>query len=144
MHLLKNSLLLVIPQSLSQQYSMMENKSHPLRLILKPYPNTFPRSEHYTARRLLSPKDDKESLLKVSPTPILPFLFLGNERDATDLSTLKQLNISYILNVTTHLQDLSQENLSGLRHKRLPALDNCRENIKQYFEEAFSFIGECL
>lgn len=125
----------------------MENKSRSLRLILKPYPNTYPRSgpdSHYASHRRMygSLSDDKEALLKVSPTPILPFLFLGNERDATDLHTLKQLNISYVLNVTTHLPGLSEENAIGLRHKRLPAADSCRQNIKQYFDEAFSFIGE--
>ena len=36
-------------------------------------------------------------------TPILPFLFLGNEQDAQDLDAMQRLNIGYVINVTTHL-----------------------------------------
>ena len=73
-------------------------------------------------------------------SPILPFLFLGNERDAEDLDLLLRLNIGYVVNVTTHLP-LYHVN-SGLRYKRLPATDNSKQNLRQYFEEVFEFIGE--
>ncbi|XP_030916674.1 dual specificity protein phosphatase 10 isoform X2 [Geospiza fortis] len=36
-------------------------------------------------------------------TPILPFLFLGNEHDAQDLEKMQRMNIGYVINVTTHL-----------------------------------------
>lgn len=75
-------------------------------------------------------------------SPILPFLFLGNERDAQDLDLLLRLNIGYVVNVTTHLP-LYHVN-SGLRYKRLPATDNSKQNLRQYFEEVFEFIGESL
>uniref|UniRef100_A0A8D3BCE4 protein-tyrosine-phosphatase n=1 Tax=Scophthalmus maximus TaxID=52904 RepID=A0A8D3BCE4_SCOMX len=71
---------------------------------------------------------------------ILPFLFLGNERDAQDLDLLLRLNIGYVVNVTTHLP-LYHVN-SGLRYKRLPATDNSKQNLRQYFEEVFEFIEE--
>ncbi|KAI3373497.1 hypothetical protein L3Q82_022095 [Scortum barcoo] len=73
-------------------------------------------------------------------SPILPFLFLGNERDAEDLDLLLRLNIGYVVNVTTHLP-LYHVN-SGLRYKRLPATDNSKQNLRQYFEEVFEFIEE--
>uniref|UniRef100_A0A3B4UUR5 protein-tyrosine-phosphatase n=1 Tax=Seriola dumerili TaxID=41447 RepID=A0A3B4UUR5_SERDU len=73
-------------------------------------------------------------------SPILPFLFLGNERDAQDLDLLLRLNIGYVVNVTTHLP-LYHVN-SGLRYKRLPATDNSKQNLRQYFEEVFEFIEE--
>ncbi|XP_035033623.2 uncharacterized protein si:dkey-175m17.7 [Hippoglossus stenolepis] len=73
-------------------------------------------------------------------SPILPFLFLGNERDAQDLDLLVRLNIGYVVNVTTHLP-LYHVN-SGLRYKRLPATDNSKQNLRQYFEEVFEFIEE--
>lgn len=73
-------------------------------------------------------------------SPILPFLFLGNERDAQDLDLLLRLNIGYVVNVTTHLP-LYHVN-SGLRYKRLPATDNSKQNLRQYFEEVFEFIGK--
>lgn len=73
-------------------------------------------------------------------SPILPFLYLGNERDAQDLDLLRHLNIGYVVNVTTHLP-LYHVN-SGLRYKRLPATDNSKQNLRQYFEEVFEFIGK--
>ncbi|KAL8185450.1 UNVERIFIED_CONTAM: hypothetical protein K2H54_051973 [Gekko kuhli] len=72
-------------------------------------------------------------------TPILPFLFLGNEHDAQDLEKMQRLNIGYIINVTTHLPLYHYE--KGLfNYKRLPATDSNKQNLRQYFEEAFEFI----
>lgn len=73
-------------------------------------------------------------------SPILPFLYLGNERDAQDLDLLLRLNIGYVVNVTTHLPLYHQK--AGLRYKRLPATDNSKQNLRQYFEEVFEFIEE--
>jgi len=76
---------------------------------------------------------------KLSATAILPFLFLGNERDA-DLKRLEELDITYVLNVTSQLPDCCEK--SGIKYKRLPAADSYHQNLKQYFEEAFHFIGK--
>uniref|UniRef100_A0A8C8R7Y3 protein-tyrosine-phosphatase n=1 Tax=Pelusios castaneus TaxID=367368 RepID=A0A8C8R7Y3_9SAUR len=73
-------------------------------------------------------------------SPILPFLFLGNERDAQDLEQMLSLNVGHVLNVTTHLP-LYHAHSGHLRYKRLPATDNSRQDLRQYFEEAFEFIG---
>ncbi|XP_023649965.1 uncharacterized protein [Paramormyrops kingsleyae] len=74
-------------------------------------------------------------------SPILPCLFLGNERDAQDLDLLLQLNIGFVVNVTTHLPLYHRD--SGLIHyKRLPATDSSKQNLRQYFEEVFEFIEE--
>lgn len=76
-------------------------------------------------------------------TSILPFLFLGNEQDAQDLDTMQRLNIGYVINVTTHLPLYHYE--KGLfNYKRLPATDSNKQNLRQYFEEAFEFIGNYL
>lgn len=76
-------------------------------------------------------------------TPILPFLFLGNEQDAQDLDAMQRLNIGYVINVTTHLPLYHYE--KGLfNYKRLPATDSNKQNLRQYFEEAFEFIGNYL
>ncbi|XP_072840167.2 dual specificity protein phosphatase 10 [Pogona vitticeps] len=74
-------------------------------------------------------------------SPILPFLFLGNERDAQDLERMLSLNVGHVLNVTTHLP-LYHADSGRLRYKRLPATDNNRQDLRQYFEEAFEFIEE--
>ncbi|XP_068600483.1 uncharacterized protein si:dkey-175m17.7 [Brachionichthys hirsutus] len=71
---------------------------------------------------------------------ILPFLFLGNERDAQDLDLLLHFDIGYVVNVTTHLPLYHVS--AGLRYKRLPATDNSKQNLRQYFEEVFEFIEE--
>ncbi|XP_075060386.1 dual specificity protein phosphatase 10 [Mixophyes fleayi] len=74
-------------------------------------------------------------------TPILPFLFLGNEHDAQDLEKMQRMNIGYIVNVTTHLPLFHYE--KGIfNYKRLPATDSNKQNLRQYFEEAFEFIEE--
>ncbi|XP_063173074.1 dual specificity protein phosphatase 10-like [Candoia aspera] len=74
-------------------------------------------------------------------SPILPFLFLGNERDAQNLEKMLHLNVGHVLNVTTHLP-LYHADSGRLRYKRLPATDNNRQDLRQYFEEAFEFIEE--
>ncbi|XP_029533141.1 dual specificity protein phosphatase 10 [Oncorhynchus nerka] len=74
-------------------------------------------------------------------TPILPFLYLGNEHDAQDAHTLKRYNISFVLNVTTHLP-LYHYDTGLFSYKRLPATDSNKQNLRQYFEEAFEFIEE--
>ncbi|RXN34943.1 dual specificity phosphatase 10 [Labeo rohita] len=74
-------------------------------------------------------------------TAILPFLYLGNERDAQDLELMQRMDIGYILNVTTHLP-LYHYDLGLFKYKRLPATDSNKQNLRQYFEEAFEFIEE--
>uniref|UniRef100_A0A671PSK1 protein-tyrosine-phosphatase n=1 Tax=Sinocyclocheilus anshuiensis TaxID=1608454 RepID=A0A671PSK1_9TELE len=74
-------------------------------------------------------------------SPILPFLFLGNERDAQDLDLLLRLNIGFVVNITTHLP-LYHLDTGLVRYKRLPATDNSKQNLRQYFEEVFEFIEE--
>lgn len=74
-------------------------------------------------------------------TPILPFLYLGNEQDAQDLDAMQRLNIGYVINVTTHLPLFHYEK-GLLSYKRLPATDSNKQNLRQYFEEAFEFIEE--
>lgn len=73
-------------------------------------------------------------------TAILPFLYLGNERDAQDLEQMQRMDIGFILNVTTHLP-LYHYDLGLFKYKRLPATDSNKQNLRQYFEEAFEFIG---
>ncbi|XP_005996086.1 dual specificity protein phosphatase 10 [Latimeria chalumnae] len=74
-------------------------------------------------------------------TPILPFLFLGNEHDAQDLEKMQRMNVGYIINVTTHLP-LYHFDKGTFKYKRLPATDSNKQNLRQYFEEAFEFIEE--
>lgn len=56
---------------------------------------------------------------------------------------MQRLNIGYVINVTTHLPLFHYEK-GLLSYKRLPATDSNKQNLRQYFEEAFEFIGEPL
>lgn len=124
-----------------------------LYLLLEPL--TDKESSGGTGRALNdAPADDCVLPVEVSPpvplspdlekaelSLILPFLFLGNEKDAQDLACMITLNIGHVLNITTHLP-LYHADSGALRYKRLPATDNSKQDLRQYFEEAFEFIEE--
>jgi dual specificity MAP kinase phosphatase len=73
-------------------------------------------------------------------TQVLPYLFLGNMRDASDVSVLKRLGIKYVLNVTAKPPDYELD--PDIVYKQLEAADNGIQNLRQFFEEAFDFIDE--
>lgn len=73
-------------------------------------------------------------------TPVLPYLYLGGGSDASDPEKLKSLNIYYVLNVTTDLPGDGESD--SIRYKRIPAIDAFEQNLVQYFEESFQFIGK--
>lgn len=66
-------------------------------------------------------------------------VYPGNERDAANLQRLQDLNITYVLNTTSHIPKYFEN--QGIHYKRLPASDSGCQNLKQYFEEAAAFIG---
>lgn len=73
---------------------------------------------------------------------VLPFLYLGNSKNAADLSCLQDLGTTCVLNVTPQLT--GHHETCGITYKQIPATDNGHQNLKQYFEEAFEFIGKSL
>lgn len=78
-------------------------------------------------------------------TKVLPFLYLGNSKDADDRDSMTTIGITRVLNVTTSQQSPSPSlghRASGVVYKRLSVLDNGHANLKQYFDEAFEFIGK--
>lgn len=74
-------------------------------------------------------------------TQILPFLYLGNGRDASDLTKLDRLGISRVLNVTADLLPGDHVTSRGILYKQLPAVDSGQQNLRQYFDDAYQFIG---
>ena len=75
------------------------------------------------------------------PSPqVLPHMYLGNMRDASDASSLHRLGVGYVLNVTAKPPSYAMD--SGINYKQLLASDNGVQNLRQFFEEAFEFIDE--
>ncbi|KAG8191927.1 hypothetical protein JTE90_007725 [Oedothorax gibbosus] len=74
----------------------------------------------------------------VQATAILPFLYVGNAKDAQDACRLRDLGVQYVLNVTSQVQGCED----GFTCLRLPAADSHQQNLKQYFGRAFAFIDE--
>merc|ERR1719410_1251340 len=91
---------------------------------------------------LPSPSDlcDTKDIENHPATQVLPHLYLGNMRDASDMASLSRLNIRYVLNVTA--KQPSYHLPPGFHYKHLEAADNGLQNLRQFFEEAFSFIDE--
>ena len=73
--------------------------------------------------------------------PVLTIVFVvtGNERDASNRERLRELGITHVLNVTSHIPCHFESD--AICYKRIKASDSGCQNLKQYFTEASSFIG---
>lgn len=86
-----------------------------------------------------TPPEEQNVDIELAPVAeILPYLFIGNERDASSKCTLESLGITHVLNCTSHLPEHFSS--CGIIYQRLPANDSSQQDLKQYFEEAFEFI----
>ena len=116
-----------------------------------PPPPQRPRQPESSASSVLSashllpdPPDSPTELcdtkdIENHPTSqVLPYLFLGNMRDAADAAGLRRLGIKFVLNVTAKPPAYSPD--PDIVYKQLEAADNGVQNLRQFFEEAFAFI----
>jgi len=113
---------------------LMHNNNRPPNTVSSPSSKFLPD--------LPSPSDlcDTKDIENHPATQVLPHLYLGNMRDASDMASLSRLNIRYVLNVTA--KPPSYHLPPGFHYKHLEAADNGLQNLRQFFEEAFGFIDE--
>ena len=76
---------------------------------------------------------------KQGPSKINDFIYLGSEAHASNIETLKQHGIGFILNVAINCKSYFENELV---YKNLPVLDVCETNIGEIFKEAFEFIEQ--
>jgi len=78
--------------------------------------------------------------LQGEPVEMLPWLFLGNAFHATQETSLRNLNISALLNVCSSLD--RPPNNSPFVYKKIPIDDNSTADVMQWFPDAIQYIGE--
>ncbi|KAG8195646.1 hypothetical protein JTE90_004981 [Oedothorax gibbosus] len=76
------------------------------------------------------------------PVEILPYLFLGNAKNAADLVALKRHKIKYVLNVTPNLPNAFEDAGLGIKYMKIPIQDHWSQNLATFFPEAIAFIDE--
>ncbi len=79
-------------------------------------------------------------LLSIPITKILPFLYLGNSKDAENEKVLDDNNIRLVLNLTCNCQNhFSSRN--DIKYKQVRIEDSCKENILGVLLDSLAFIG---
>ena len=80
-------------------------------------------------------------LLNVPLTNVLPFLYLGNSRDAQDEKTLDDKNIKRVLNLTCNCENYFIGR-KDIKYKQVKIEDSCKEDIMSVLLESVQFIGK--
>lgn len=75
------------------------------------------------------------------PVQVLPYLYLGSAKNSADLPQLKNYGINYILNVTTNVPNMF-ENEKNFKYLQIPISDHWSQNLSAFFPQAIQFIGE--
>jgi dual specificity MAP kinase phosphatase len=74
-------------------------------------------------------------------TRIIDGLFIGSESNAKNLEELSSEQIRYIVNVTSHLPLYHSDKL---HYYQIPADDTQKQNLIDYFDEAYRFIRNAI
>ena len=80
-------------------------------------------------------------LLNVPVTNVLPFLYLGNSKDAQDEKTLDDRNIKHVLNLTCNCEN-HFIGRKDIMYKQVKIEDSCKEDIMSVLLESVQFIGK--
>lgn len=81
----------------------------------------------------------------IFPAHIIENVYLGSSLCANNKIVLQKLNIKYVLNCTTEVQnEFENDKELNITYKRVPVEDSSMENITEYFEEAYEFIQNAI
>lgn len=82
-------------------------------------------------------------ILKGDPAQVLPHLYLGDEKNASDLDTLRRYGIGLVLNVTDNLPNTFEGHPElNIEYLRISVQDSHKQNLSEHFEAAARFIGK--
>eukprot|EP00045_Choanoeca_perplexa_P003651 m.32476 g.32476 ORF g.32476 m.32476 type:complete len:473 (-) comp12154_c0_seq1:75-1493(-) len=127
------------PQPSHGPYSYPEGRVPPARAHKPRHRLVLPSSKtSLSPTHLVAPLSHAEAM-KLPMSKILPYLYLGAQRDAQNLQLLKQQRISYILNVTTNVPNYYERDF---QYQQIPILDCNDSEIQEFFEIASGFINQ--
>jgi hypothetical protein len=114
--------------------SLNSDNSNSSRTTLNHLPTFFPCTSNTDPDKGVRPR--------VPPiTPITPFLFLGCEEVANDITTLSDIGITHVLSLVSHApQNLNT--LEAVVYRHLPLHDTLSANILSLLPIAMDFIGK--
>ncbi|KRZ76781.1 Dual specificity protein phosphatase, partial [Trichinella papuae] len=85
--------------------------------------------------------DYKVDSCSLFPVEIIPYLYLGNAANASDISVLQKYNINYVVNVTRNLPNAFESD-ARFKYLQIPIDDNWSQNLASHFPKAIQFINE--
>ncbi|KAF5399224.1 Dual specificity protein phosphatase 10 [Paragonimus heterotremus] len=85
--------------------------------------------------------DGADDILDTRVSKILPYLFIGNARDAQDRTLLRHLGITHIVNVSNSVP-MPFQGTAEFKYLRLPASDTNQQNLRPAFDSAIAFINK--
>ncbi|KAL1235531.1 Dual specificity protein phosphatase [Trichinella pseudospiralis] len=104
-------------------------------------PNSNGNGSDVIAKLEPSGPDYKVDSCSLFPVEIIPYLYLGNAANASDISVLQKYNINYVVNVTRNLPNAFESD-ARFKYLQIPIDDNWSQNLASHFPKAIQFINE--
>ena len=82
---------------------------------------------------------EKSGTPKAAPAEILPHLYLGSAKDASQLTALNVMGITAVLNITTHCPNLFNEHFE---YMSIEVEDSHTSDLLSRLQQAIAFIGK--
>ncbi|KAI1301713.1 Dual specificity protein phosphatase 8 [Halotydeus destructor] len=126
----------VLLVKLSQSFSNVQYLSGGFVQFQATYPHLCEDKKRSSTLTVLS--QPCLSMASQGPTKILPFLYLGSQNDSMNKQLLRDLNITYELNVSNSCP--KSEFVAEASFLRIPVNDNYTEKLLPHFPKAFHFL----